>query len=83
MTNYEPDSNAMPSETKPAVQYIRMSTEHQQYSTKNQADTVRQYAEKRGFEIVKTYADEGRSGLRIEGRDALRQMIDDASGQLR
>jgi len=79
MTNYEPDNNAMPSETKPAAQYIRMSTEHQQYSTENQADAIRQYAQKRGFEIVTTYADEGRSGLRIEGRDALRQMIEDAN----
>jgi len=66
------------SDAKPAAQYIRMSTEHQQYSTQNQADTIREYAQKRGFRIVKTYADEGRSGLRIEGRDALRQMIDDA-----
>jgi DNA invertase Pin-like site-specific DNA recombinase len=68
----------MQSESKPAAQYIRMSTEHQQYSTQNQADTIQEYAQRRGFTIVQTYADEGRSGLRIEGRDALRQMIDDA-----
>lgn len=60
-----------------AAQYIRMSTEHQQYSTENQGDIIKEYAEKRGFVIVKTYADEGKSGLRIEGRDALRQLIDD------
>ena len=47
-----------------AAQYVRMSTEHQQYSTENQADAIRQYAERRGIEIVRTYADEGRSGLR-------------------
>ena len=54
-----------------------MSTEHQQYSTENQADVIREYAEKRGFQITRTYSDEGKSGLRIEGRDALRRLIDD------
>ena len=37
-----------------AAQYVRMSTEHQQYSTHNQADTIREYAERRGIEIVRT-----------------------------
>lgn len=27
-----------------AVEYVRMSTEHQQYSTENQADKIREYA---------------------------------------
>ena len=54
-----------------------MSTEHQQYSTENQADAIRQYADRHGFEIVRTYADEGRSGLRLEGRDALQRLIAD------
>ena len=78
MTAYEPKNNLTESDLTPAAQYIRMSTEHQQYSTENQADTVREYAQKRGFTIVKTYADEGKSGLRIEGRCALQQMINDA-----
>lgn len=59
----------------PAAQYVRMSTEHQQYSTLNQEDAIREYAERRGFEIVKTYADEGKSGLNVAGRESLRQMI--------
>ena len=28
------------------------------------------------MEIVRTYADEGKSGLRIEGRDTLKQLIE-------
>ena len=36
-----------------AAQYVRMSTEHQQYSTQNQSDKIREYAVKRGIEIVK------------------------------
>ncbi len=60
-----------------AAQYVRMSTEHQQYSTENQADAIRQYADLRGIEIVRTYADEGRSGLNLDGRDAFKQLIED------
>jgi DNA invertase Pin-like site-specific DNA recombinase len=60
-----------------AAQYIRMSTEHQQYSTENQADIIRDYAAARGYEIVKTYADKGKSGLRVEGREALQQLLAD------
>jgi DNA invertase Pin-like site-specific DNA recombinase len=60
-----------------AAQYVRMSTEHQQYSTANQEDVIREYAQRRGFDIVQTYADEGKSGLNVAGRDSLRQMIDD------
>ena len=58
-----------------AAQYVRMSTEHQQYSTENQSDILREYAAKRGMEIVRTFADAGKSGLRIEGRDALKELI--------
>ena len=65
-----------------AAQYVRMSTEHQQYSTENQADKIREYAAHRGIEIIKTYADAGKSGLRIDGRQALQQLIKDVeSGQ--
>jgi DNA invertase Pin-like site-specific DNA recombinase len=54
-----------------------MSTEHQKYSTENQAEAIRQYAASRGLEIIRSYADEGKSGLRLDGRDALKQLIDD------
>lgn len=64
-----------------AAQYVRMSTEHQRYSTENQSDAIRQYAERRGLEVVRTYADEGKSGLRLDGRDALKQLIEDVQGE--
>ncbi|MBN3812873.1 MULTISPECIES: recombinase family protein [Paraburkholderia] len=60
-----------------AVEYVRMSTEHQQYSTSNQQDKIREYAAKHGLRIVQTYADEGKSGLRIDGRAALQRLIHD------
>jgi DNA invertase Pin-like site-specific DNA recombinase len=54
-----------------------MSTDHQKYSTANQSETNYIYAASRGMEIVLTYADEGKSGLTFERRDALKQLIDD------
>lgn len=60
-----------------AAEYVRMSTEHQKYSTENQSDCIRRYAEQRGLKIVRTYADHGKSGLRVDGRDALQQLIGD------
>src|SRR3546814_9861571 len=65
-----------------AAEYVRMSTDHQKYSTENQSDAIRQYADTRGIEIVRTYADAGKSGLKIEGRDAQRQLIDRKSTRL-
>jgi len=60
-----------------AAEYVRMSTEHQKYSTENQGDAIRSYAAGRGIEIVRTYADAGKSGLRLDGRDALKKLIAD------
>jgi len=60
-----------------AAEYVRMSHDHQQYSTQNQADVIRQYAARRGIEIVRTYEDAGKSGLTLEGRPALKRLIDD------
>ncbi|MCH4092020.1 recombinase family protein [Acetobacter sp.] len=60
-----------------AAQYVRMSTDHQKYSTENQAEIIAAYAARRNFQIVRNYADEGRSGLNIAGRDALQRLIGD------
>lgn len=63
-----------------AAQYVRMSTEHQKYSTENQADIIAKYACDRGFEIVRTYEDSGKSGLKLDGRQSLQRLIADVSG---
>src|SRR5580698_6483734 len=60
-----------------AVQYVRMSTEHQQYSTENQADVISQYARTHGMQVVRTYADAGKSGLTLQSRNALQKLIQD------
>src|SRR6266581_9242914 len=63
-----------------AAEYVRMSTEHQRYSTENQGEIIRRYAEERGFTLVRTYEDSGKSGLRLDGRDSLKRLIEDVRG---
>jgi DNA invertase Pin-like site-specific DNA recombinase len=64
-----------------AAAYVRMSTEHQQYSTSNQMDVIREYATRRNMEIVIVYSDEGKSGLSIQGRASLAGMIADVESK--
>jgi DNA invertase Pin-like site-specific DNA recombinase len=67
----------------PAAQYLRMSTEHQQYSINNQARLISEYANLQGFVIVKTFEDSGKSGLSLKSRPALKQLLNDVvSGSL-
>src|SRR5947209_19686859 len=61
----------------PAAQYLRMSTEHQQYSFANQISAIRKYAQDRGFMILKSYEDSARSGLRLQNRPGLQAMLQD------
>lgn len=58
-----------------------MSTEHQQYSTENQVDKLLEYAAHHGLEIVRTYADEGKSGLNIGGRARLQKLLNDVASK--
>jgi DNA invertase Pin-like site-specific DNA recombinase len=67
----------IPERASRAAQYVRMSTDHQKYSTQNQAEAIAAYAERRGLTIVRSYEDEGRSGLDIDGRQALQDLIGD------
>ncbi len=64
-------------EASRAAQYVRMSTEKQIYSTDNQMAAIAAYALAHGFTIVRTYADEGRSGLQLKGRTGLQGLLRD------
>jgi DNA invertase Pin-like site-specific DNA recombinase len=59
------------------AEYVRMSTEHQQYSTLNQSAAIFDYAATHLMTVVRSYRDEGRSGLRLDGRDALQKLLSD------
>src|SRR5208282_1284922 len=60
-----------------AAQYLRMSTEHQQYSLGNQSVAIQKYAASHGFEVVHTYSDAAKSGLVLKRRAGLRQLLQD------
>ncbi|WKA26453.1 recombinase family protein [Bradyrhizobium roseum] len=68
---------AKPEKALRAAQYVRMSTELQRYSTQNQAAAIAEYAQQRNLKIVRTYADLGRSGVRINRRPGLTELIKD------
>jgi DNA invertase Pin-like site-specific DNA recombinase len=60
-----------------AAEYVRMSTEGQQYSIPRQQAAIREYADKHGLMVVRTYADPGKSGLQLKNRPGLIQLLDD------
>lgn len=59
----------------PAAQYVRASTERQQYSIEYQSKVIAEYAQQHGFEVTRTFSDEARSGLDLKYRPALRQLL--------
>ncbi|HVR57007.1 MAG TPA: recombinase family protein [Pseudolabrys sp.] len=60
-----------------AAQYVRMSREMQRFSIQNQRAAIAAYAEQHGLTIIRTYIDEGRSGLTIRRRPGLTDLIED------
>jgi DNA invertase Pin-like site-specific DNA recombinase len=60
-----------------AAEYIRMSTDQQQYSLDNQSDAIRRYAECNNMRIVRSYSDAGKTGLTLSNRPGLRRLIED------
>ena len=78
-SNPKPDPQSKPEKPRRrAVAYLRMSTEHQQYSTDNQMAVIERYAADNDMELVATYSDEARSGLRYDTRPGMQQMLADA-----
>ena len=55
----------------PAAQYVRVSTERQEYSLDCQFAGISQYAQQNGFVVCQTYCDEAKSGLVITHRTGL------------
>jgi DNA invertase Pin-like site-specific DNA recombinase len=58
-----------------AAMYVRMSTEHQQYSLENQAAVIQKYADQHNLVIVKKFVDSGKSGLTLSGRIGLHELL--------
>jgi len=64
----------------PAAQYLRVSTERQEYSLDCQSSRIASYAQEKGFAICQTYCDEAKSGLEIGRRTGLSQLLQDVVG---
>lgn len=60
-----------------AAQYVRMSTEHQNYSIECQSVANAAYALQHHLELVRTYTDAGISGVRLDKRQGLKQLLAD------
>lgn len=66
---------------KKVVGYIRVSTQMQVeegFSIEGQKQQILEYAKKHNMEVGGFYVDEGISGKSIEGRHALKKLLDDA-----
>lgn len=69
-------TNATVTSTSAAI-YLRMSTASQNYSNHHQRAAIAQYARENAMEIVREYADDGKSGLDIRRRAGLSRLIRD------
>ena len=61
----------------PAAQYVRMSTDEQKYSIANQKTAIQTYAKSHGYIVASSYADAGKSGIKIKHRKELRRLLAD------
>jgi DNA invertase Pin-like site-specific DNA recombinase len=75
-----PRNSRQPLNATRAAMYVRMSTEHQQYSTKIQAEAIEKYAAQQNLTIVKRFVVSGKSGLTLSHRAALRDLLLEVQG---
>jgi len=67
-----------------AAIYIRVSTEEQAKqgtSLSAQEEALQNYAKALGYEVLKIYKDEGKSGKDIKGRPEMKQLLADAEAR--
>jgi len=62
----------------PAAGYIRMSSDKQETSPKQQRSEIEKLAATKGYDLIAWYIDKGISGDEIEKRPDFRRMLDDA-----
>jgi DNA invertase Pin-like site-specific DNA recombinase len=66
-----------------AAQYIRMSTDHQEYSPVFRREAIARYAAAHGIRVVRDYEDAAISGLTLRERPALIQLLIDVENPAR
>ena len=66
-----------------AVIYARYSSDNQrEESIDAQVRACREYCKRKGYFVTHIYKDEAKSGTKLAGRDAYKQMLDDAKEDL-
>lgn len=68
--------DAVSSVRRRAAEYVRMSTDHQQYSLANQSAAIALYAAAHDLGIIRSFVDEGRTGVTIKRRRGLQDLLD-------
>jgi len=68
----------MKDKLKPAVGYIRMSTDKQEDSPEQQRAEIQKLASREGYRVIRWYEDHGISGAKTHKRPEFRRMIRDA-----
>ena len=64
-----------PSARLSAAQYLRASTNQQEYSIANQSAAIALYAAAHQIGIVRSFVDQGRTGTTIKGRRGLQELL--------
>lgn len=72
------EPNTVYADGKKAIIYLRVSTEEQvdNFSLGSQEDICRKEAEKRGYEVIEAFREEGRSAKTISGRPVLINLLE-------
>ncbi len=63
---------------KPAVGYLRRSTDRQEQSLDDQRRVIEAYADRHGYDIVRWFEDDAISGASVDARAAFKQMVEAA-----
>src|SRR3989454_6697118 len=68
---------------RPAVGYLRRSTNRQEQSIGDQRSAIERYAQEHGFGVLRFYTDDAVAGTTTNGRKAFLQLLKDAESDAR